>query len=210
MAGEENWTIFRRFDEFNLLNLLILQGEIQNLTSVFKKLCSQATDNAEGDPRAWYMLLQPLAGRNPPVALDQAHEKLEARRREATTAAMSNTPRVLALGKKRPHMSKAEMAKKHAFASRFIMALFGGVALILPTVIMSKLQGINVSLITTSIAVFLFGLALAFGATDSTGKDVLTATAAYTAVLVVFIGTSLDSGDASADSGALGNTTTVV
>lgn len=123
---------------------------------------------------------------------------------------MSNTPRVLALGKKRRHMSKAEMAEKHAFASRFIMALYGGVALILPTVIMSKLQGINVSLITTSIAVFLFGLALAFGATDSTGKDVLTATAAYTAVLVVFIGTSLDSGDASADSGALGNTTTVV
>lgn len=83
------------------------------------------------------------------------------------------------------------MAKKHAFASRFVMALFGGFALILPTVIMAKVEGINVSLITTSVAVFVFGFILAFGATDSTGKDVLAATAAYTAVLVVFIGTSL-------------------
>lgn len=82
MAGEESWTIFRRFDEFNLLNLLILQDEIQNLTSEFKKLCSQATDNAEGDHRAWYMLSHPLAGQNPPIALDQAHENLEAKRRE--------------------------------------------------------------------------------------------------------------------------------
>lgn len=100
------------------------------------------------------------------------------------------------------------MARKQAFASRFFMALFGGVALILPTVVMSKFQGINVSLITTSVAVFLFGIALAFGATDSTGKDVLTATAAYTAVLVVFVGTSLGSGGASAHPGALGNSTT--
>lgn len=82
------------------------------------------------------------------------------------------------------------------------MALFGGVALIVPTVIMAKVQGINVSLITTSVAVVLFGVALAFGATDSTGKDVLAATAAYTAVLVVFVGTSLGGASASsADSG---------
>jgi hypothetical protein len=99
------------------------------------------------------------------------------------------------------------MARKHAFVSRFTMALFGGIALILPTVVMSKVPGINVSLITTSVAVFLFGVALAFGATDSTGKDVLTATAAYTAVLVVFVGTSLDSGDASTSTGGPGNTT---
>lgn len=95
-------------------------------------------------------------------------------------------------------MSKAEMAKKHAFASRFIMALFGGFALIVPTIIMAKVDGINISLITTSVAVFIFGLILAFGATDSTGKDVLAATAAYTAVLVVFVGTSL-AGDGTGD-----------
>jgi len=71
------------------------------------------------------------------------------------------------------------------------MALFGGIALIIPTVIMAKHQGINYSLVTTAISTVLFAFILAFGATDSTGKDVLGATAAYAAVLVVFIGTSV-------------------
>ena len=48
----------------------------------------------------------------------------------------------------------------------------------------------NISLITVSAATFVFALALAVGAIDSGGKDVLGATAAYAAVLVVFIGTS--------------------
>ncbi|KAK3295251.1 uncharacterized protein B0H64DRAFT_143298 [Chaetomium fimeti] len=307
MAGEEDWAIFRRFDEFNLLNLLILQDEVQKLTTQLKQLYPQTTDHADGDAKAWYMLAHPLARNNAPTTQTQAQESVEAKRREvwkdlkeklkeyngallemahlrnleppgpdhikrlrreldtlasqsllpeeatvcweaandddfvvlrsgvdnggrlntwirlgieilkwelwgrhkATTATVSDAPPVIALGKKRPHMSRAEMARKHAFASRFTMALFGGIALILPTVIMSKLQGINVSLITTSIAVFLFGLALAFGATDSTGKDVLTATAAYTAVLVVFVGTSLDTsgGDGSANPSAAANST---
>lgn len=90
-------------------------------------------------------------------------------------------------------MSKTEAASKHAFTSRLIMALFGGIALIIPTVIMAKNEGINISLIVTSVFVFIFALILAFGATDSTGKDVLGMTAAYTAVLVVFVGTSIAS-----------------
>ncbi|KAK3346424.1 hypothetical protein B0T25DRAFT_551967 [Lasiosphaeria hispida] len=65
---------------------------------------------------------------------------------------------------------------------------------------MTKFQGVNTSLITTSVAVVLFSLALAFGATDSSGKDVLAATAAYTAVLVVFVGTSLAGGGPLAES----------
>jgi hypothetical protein len=73
------------------------------------------------------------------------------------------------------------------------MALFGGIALIVPTVIMAKHPDTNFSLVTTAVATVLFALALAFGAKDSTGKDVLAATAAYSAVLVVFIGTSLSS-----------------
>lgn len=88
-------------------------------------------------------------------------------------------------------MSRAQRAKKLASTSRLAMALFGGMALIIPTVIMAKFEGVNVSLITTSVSVIIFGFILAYGATDSTGKDVLAATAAYTAVLVVFIGTSL-------------------
>jgi uncharacterized membrane protein len=56
---------------------------------------------------------------------------------------------------------------------------------------MAKHQGLNFSLGTRAIAIVLFAVILAFGATDSTGKDVLGATAAYAAVLVVFISTSL-------------------
>lgn len=98
--------------------------------------------------------------------------------------------------------SKAQKARSFAATSRFAMALFGGVALIVPTVIMAKVEGINASLITTAIAVILFSLTLAVSATDSTGKDVLAATAAYTAVLVVFVGTSV----ASAGSGSSAST----
>ncbi|KAK8040966.1 hypothetical protein PG994_013973 [Apiospora phragmitis] len=56
---------------------------------------------------------------------------------------------------------------------------------------MAALPSLLTSLITTSVAVVAFAITLAFGARDSTGKDVLQATAAYTAVLVVFVGTSL-------------------
>ncbi|KAL2067908.1 hypothetical protein VTL71DRAFT_16006 [Oculimacula yallundae] len=84
-----------------------------------------------------------------------------------------------------------EMKRRNAFTSRLLMALFGGVALIVPTVIMAKNPSINFSLATTAVATVSFAVVLAFVARDSTGKDVLGITAAYTAVLVVFIGTSL-------------------
>jgi hypothetical protein len=90
------------------------------------------------------------------------------------------------------------------------MALFGGIALIIPTVIMAKNQGLNFSLITTAIATVLFALMLALGATDSTGKDVLAATAAYAAVLVVFIGTSLAAPPVASSSTNINNTTSTL
>jgi hypothetical protein len=70
------------------------------------------------------------------------------------------------------------------------MALFGGVSLIVPMLVMTLYPSQNTSLTTTSIATFIFAIALAIGATDTAGKDVLAATAAYAAVLVVFVGTS--------------------
>jgi hypothetical protein len=77
------------------------------------------------------------------------------------------------------------------FVSRLFMALFGAISLIGPTLIMSLHASLTTSLITTSVATVLFGLVLAIGATDSSGQDVLGATAAYCAVLIVFVGTSL-------------------
>ena len=80
--------------------------------------------------------------------------------------------------------------QKKAFTGRVAMALFGGVSLIVPMLVMTLHPSRNTSLITTSVATFVFAIALAIGATDTAGKDVLAATAAYAAVLVVFVGTS--------------------
>ena len=81
-------------------------------------------------------------------------------------------------------------AQKKAFTERIIMAMFGGLALIGPMLIMVLHPSRNTSVITVSIATFLFAFVLAVFAKDSAGKDVLAATAAYAAVLVVFVGTS--------------------
>jgi VIT1/CCC1 family predicted Fe2+/Mn2+ transporter len=81
-------------------------------------------------------------------------------------------------------------AQKKTFIQRIIMAMFGGVALVGPMLIMTLHQSRNTSLITVSAATFVFAIILALCATDSSGKDVLAATAAYAAVLVVFVGTS--------------------
>lgn len=85
---------------------------------------------------------------------------------------------------------RLQRAKKQAFTQRILMGLFGGIALIAPVFIMVLHPFRNVELITVPVAMIIFALLLAIGASDSTGKDVLAATAAYAAVLVVFIGTS--------------------
>lgn len=86
---------------------------------------------------------------------------------------------------------REERSQKQAFTERVVMAMFGGAALIGPMLIMTLHPSRNTSLITVSVATFVFALALAFIARDSAGKDVLGATAAYAAVLVVFVGTSM-------------------
>ncbi|KAI1087065.1 hypothetical protein F5B19DRAFT_476876 [Rostrohypoxylon terebratum] len=75
--------------------------------------------------------------------------------------------------------------------SRFHMALLGGVALIAPVILMTLNPTVTVDLITVSISTALFSLVMVIFATDMTGKDVLTSTASYAAVMVVFLGTSL-------------------
>ena len=69
------------------------------------------------------------------------------------------------------------------------MAMFGGVALIGPMLILTLHSSQNTSLITVSVAIVLFAFLVAVTGTDSTGKDVLGAIAAYAAVLVMFVGT---------------------
>ena len=70
------------------------------------------------------------------------------------------------------------------------MALFGGIALLGPVLVMALHPGRTIALVTVSIAIVLFAFVLAFMAKNMPGKDILAATAAYAAVLVVFVGTS--------------------
>ena len=86
---------------------------------------------------------------------------------------------------------RVERSQKQVFTQRVAMAIFGGAALIGPMLIMTLHPSRNTSLITVSVATLVFALVLAFSARDSTGKDVLGVTAAYAAVLVVFVGTSM-------------------
>lgn len=73
--------------------------------------------------------------------------------------------------------------------ARFVVAISGGLMLIVPMLIMRIHGDLVKSLVTTSLSVILFAAttSVLFKATD---VNTLAATAAYTAVLVVFVGTS--------------------
>lgn len=77
--------------------------------------------------------------------------------------------------------------------ARFLIAVGGGAALIVPMLIMSFQPLHTKSLVTVSVAVVLFALTLSL-AFSTDNKDTLQATATYAAVLVVFVGTSGTSG----------------
>jgi hypothetical protein len=76
------------------------------------------------------------------------------------------------------------------FISRLKMALFGGIALVAPMLIMSLHPTQLTQLLTTSVFVLVVGIILAWYMNDAEKKDILGATAAYAAVLVVFVGSS--------------------
>ncbi|KAF4449364.1 lysyl oxidase-like protein 2 3 4 [Fusarium austroafricanum] len=87
-------------------------------------------------------------------------------------------------------ITDANKAKERkALWSRLIMALVGGFALIGPMLIMVLHPTKLTSLLTTSIFTFAAAVCLAVFMKDSEPKDVIGFTAAYAAVLVVFIGT---------------------
>ncbi len=87
--------------------------------------------------------------------------------------------------------SRTVMNQKEAFRSflqRMAMAWIGGLFVVGPMLIMVLHQSLLTRLLTTSLCVFGFGLAIA--ALLDKPFDVLSGTAAYAAVLVVFVGTS--------------------
>ncbi|KAL6352898.1 hypothetical protein LRP88_13373 [Fusarium phalaenopsidis] len=76
-----------------------------------------------------------------------------------------------------------------SFLCRLAMAIFGGAALVVPMLIVSFRPSKLIGLLTTSLFVVGVAVALAWFMKDAAPKDILTAAAAYAAVLVVFVGT---------------------
>ena len=81
--------------------------------------------------------------------------------------------------------------KTEALLNRIKMALFGGVVVVAPMLIMTLHRTLLTTLLTTSVFVLAVALVLAWSMDNAEPKDILTATAAYAAILVVFVGTTL-------------------
>jgi hypothetical protein len=80
--------------------------------------------------------------------------------------------------------------KSEEFSKRLFMAAFGGAALIAPMLIMSLHPTKTTNLVTPSAFVVVVAVLLAYVMTDATPKDIVGATAAYAAVLAVFVGSN--------------------
>lgn len=77
---------------------------------------------------------------------------------------------------------------------RFLIAFTGGLFVVAPMIIMSIHPSQTKSLVTVSAAVIIFALLVSFGVRVS-NIETLISTATYSAVLVVFVGTSTATGD---------------
>ncbi|KAK0812514.1 hypothetical protein LTS02_008733 [Friedmanniomyces endolithicus] len=83
---------------------------------------------------------------------------------------------------------------------KIAMAVFGGMTLLVPMLIMVLHPGIITVLVTTSVSVLTVAVTLAAIVKEADAKDVVLATLAYAAVLVVFVGASGGSGPSSGTS----------
>lgn len=83
--------------------------------------------------------------------------------------------------------------KRVGLARRFIMAMVGGLALVVPLLITALHPTLEKALITTCIAIVLFSLYLALASPKLKETELLGSSAAYAAVLVVFVGVGLTS-----------------
>ena len=93
--------------------------------------------------------------------------------------------------------SYEQTSETFAILQRVVFALIGGLALIVPMLIM-KLYSTTLNVcLTTTLFVIAVSIVLAISMSNTSPKDLLGITAAYAAVLVVFVGTSTTSSGAS-------------
>lgn len=83
-----------------------------------------------------------------------------------------------------------KVADKKSRLLRFTMAGTGALLLVVPMLIMANIPGKTASLITTCVALLIFSILIPL-LTELGPNKILATTAAYAAVLVVFVGTSL-------------------
>ncbi|KAF3011355.1 hypothetical protein E8E14_007893 [Neopestalotiopsis sp. 37M] len=80
------------------------------------------------------------------------------------------------------------------FFERMLLAILGSIFLVGPMWLMVLHNTIYTALITTTACILIFGFAMALSLTKP--MDVMASTAAYAAVLVVFVGLTVDGGNA--------------
>ena len=111
-----------------------------------------------------------------------------------------DNPKWLTFGKRNP-----ESTELRTFGNRLTMGVFGGLSLLVPMMIMVLSPTKLTNLITTIVFVLFVAVALATTMGKADAKDVFAAVAAYTAVLVVFVGTNTTSeGESNRVAGAIG------
>ena len=75
-----------------------------------------------------------------------------------------------------------------ATLDRFLTGLAGGISLLVPMIVMTFLPGRTARLVIVSVATMLFAAAMSLTAVSK--DNVIAATAAYAAIMVVYIGSS--------------------
>jgi VIT1/CCC1 family predicted Fe2+/Mn2+ transporter len=90
------------------------------------------------------------------------------------------------------HMDRAERLdakrRKQRLLNRMAMSTFGGLTLIVPMLIMVLDPSKLTTVVTTSVFTLVVGWVLAIWMDEADKKDMIAMTAAYAAVLVVFVG----------------------
>lgn len=74
-------------------------------------------------------------------------------------------------------------------AARIVFGLYGAVALLIPLVVLNFIQSVNYRILAATIFVIVFSVQLAV-LSKASNQELVSATAGYAAVLVVFIGSS--------------------
>ena len=106
------------------------------------------------------------------------------------------------------HQERNEQRNRRRYAdskvvdslSRFIVAFLGGAALLIPMLVMTFRTSQPDKLITVCVSVVIFGLLFALG-TKGSNQEVLAASAAYSAVMVVYIGYATQGQNSSSSGG---------